>query len=105
MADDSSNGFLWFLAGLGIGAAVGVLYAPKAGRETREDILRAAEDGRELVRDRARQYRNQAGEWVDRGKDVVSQQKEQRRADRHPAEPSRQAYREATTESETTPKL
>jgi gas vesicle protein len=102
MADDSGNGFLWFLAGLGIGAAVGVLYAPKAGRETREDILRAAEDGRELVRDRARQYRNQAGEWVDRGKDVVSQQKEQFRS---AFEAGRQAYREATTESETTPKL
>jgi gas vesicle protein len=103
MADDSSNGFLWFLAGLGIGAAVGVLYAPKAGRETREDILRAAEDGRELVRDRARQYRNQAGEWVDRGKDVVSQQKEQFRS---AFEAGRQAYREATTEPETTtPKL
>lgn len=103
MADDSSNGFLWFLAGLGIGAAVGVLYAPKAGRETREDILRAAEDGKELVRDRARQYRNQAGEWVDRGKDVVNQQKEQFRS---AFEAGRQAYREATTEPEaTTPKL
>jgi gas vesicle protein len=104
MADDSSNGFLWFLAGLGIGAAVGVLYAPKAGRETREDILRAAEDGREVVRDRARQYRNQAGEWVDRGKNVVSQQKEQFRS---AFEAGRQAYREATTEQPqtTTPKL
>lgn len=103
MADDSSNGFLWFLAGLGIGAAVGVLYAPKPGRETREDILRAAEDGRDLVRDRARQYRNQAGEWVDRGKDVVSQQKEQFRS---AFEAGRQAYREATTEPEaSTPKL
>ena len=103
MADDSSNGFLWFLAGLGIGAAVGVLYAPKAGRETREDILRAAEDGRDLVRDRARQYRNQAGEWVDRGKEVVTQQKDQFRS---AFEAGRQAYREATTEPETTtPKL
>jgi gas vesicle protein len=104
MADDSSNGFLWFLAGLGIGAAVGVLYAPKAGRETREDLLRAAEDGREVVRDRARQYRNQAGEWVDRGKNVVSQQKEQFRS---AFEAGRQAYREATTEQPqtTTPKL
>jgi gas vesicle protein len=103
MADDSSNGFLWFLAGLGLGAAVGVLYAPKAGRETREDILRAAEDGRDLVRDRARQYRNQAGEWVDRGKEVVNQQKDQFRS---AFEAGRQAYREATSEpATTTPKL
>ncbi len=103
MADDSSNGFLWFLAGLGIGAAVGVLYAPKAGRETREDILRAAEEGRDMVRDRARQYREQANQWVEKGKDSLNQQKEQFRS---AFEAGRQAYREATTEPEgTAPKL
>ncbi|MGO9211178.1 MAG: YtxH domain-containing protein, partial [Terriglobales bacterium] len=48
MAEDS-GGFGWFLAGLGLGALIGVLYAPKAGRETREDILRSAEEGREYV--------------------------------------------------------
>ena len=38
MADDNgSGGFGWFLAGLGIGALVGVLYAPKSGKETRDD--------------------------------------------------------------------
>ena len=31
MSDRDGSGFLWFLAGLGIGAAVGILYAPKAG--------------------------------------------------------------------------
>jgi gas vesicle protein len=35
--DSSSGGFGWFLAGLGIGALVGVLYAPKSGTETRDD--------------------------------------------------------------------
>ncbi len=32
MSDRDGSGFLWFLAGLGIGAAVGILYAPKARR-------------------------------------------------------------------------
>jgi len=96
MSDESSSsGILWFLAGLGIGAAVGVLYAPKSGRETRESIRSAAEEGRDLVRDRARQYRDQASEWVDRGKDAVQQQKDQLRS---AFEAGRQAYREATTE-------
>jgi gas vesicle protein len=103
MADDSSNGFLWFLAGIGIGAAVGVLYAPKSGRETREDILRAAEEGRDLVKDRAQRYRENANQWVERGKETVTQQKEQFRT---AFEAGRQAYREATTEPEgATPKL
>lgn len=98
MSDRDGNSFIWFLAGLGVGAVVGVLYAPRSGNETR-DVLRAkAEEGREYVRGRARQAREQASEWVDRGKDVLNQQKEQFRA---AYEAGRQAYSEATTESST----
>ena len=97
MSDRDSNGFLWFLTGLGIGAVVGVLYAPRSGRETREAILNKAEEGRDMVSDRARQVRDQANEWVDRGRDVLSQQKDQFRS---AFEAGRQAYREATTEPE-----
>lgn len=105
MADDSSNGFLWFLAGLGLGAAVGVLYAPKSGKETREAILNAAEEGSEAVRERARQYREQAAEWMDRSKEMVNQQKDQFRS---AFEAGRQAYHEATAQVHVepeTPKL
>ncbi|HUO25414.1 MAG TPA: YtxH domain-containing protein [Candidatus Aquilonibacter sp.] len=96
MADRESNSFVWFLAGLGLGALVGVLYAPRSGSETR-DVLRArAEEGREYVRSRARDARDQASDWMDRGRDVVNQQKEQFRA---AYEAGRQAYREATSET------
>lgn len=96
MSDESSGGgILWFLAGLGIGAALGVLYAPKAGKETRDDIARYAQEGTEQVKQRAKQYREQANQWVERGKDAVSQQKEQIRS---AVEAGKQAYREATTE-------
>ncbi|HTC57779.1 MAG TPA: YtxH domain-containing protein [Candidatus Sulfotelmatobacter sp.] len=96
MSDRESNSFVWFLAGLGLGALVGVLYAPRPGSETR-DVLRArAEEGRDYMRSRAREARSQASEWVDRGRDVVSQQKEQFRA---AYEAGRQAYQEATTET------
>jgi hypothetical protein len=44
--------------------------------------------------------REQASDWVERGKDVVGQQKDQFRS---AFEAGRQAYREATTEG-TTPK-
>ena len=40
--DEGGSGFAWFLAGLGIGAVVGVLYAPKSGNETRQEILNKA---------------------------------------------------------------
>jgi len=77
-----------------------VLYAPRSGSETR-DVLRArAEEGRDYMRSRARDARNQASDWVDRGRDVVNQQKDQFRA---AYEAGRQAYQEATTET-TAPK-
>jgi len=94
MADECcGNGILWFLAGLGVGAAVGVLYAPKSGRETRESILTAAEESREVVQERARKYKEQAQEWADRGKDVIAQQKDNIRS---AFEAGRQAYRDAS---------
>jgi gas vesicle protein len=97
MSENNNGGsFGWFLAGMGLGALVGVLYAPRSGSETR-DVLRArAEEGRDYVRTRAREARGQASEWVDRGREVVNQQKDQFRA---AYEAGRQAYQEATTET------
>ena len=94
MADENGSGILWFLAGLGLGAALGVLYAPKSGRETRDAILSAAEESTETVRDRARQYREQAQDMMGRGREYVEQQKDQIRS---AFEAGRQAYREATS--------
>jgi len=95
MADRDGSGLLWFLAGLGIGAAVGILYAPKAGDETRQRLRAVAEDIPDTVKDRARQAREQAGTWADKGRDYLNQQKEQIRS---AYEAGRQAYREATSE-------
>ena len=82
MAEDRSYGLAWFLAGLGVGALVGVLYAPKSGRETREDIVTGAKESSEYLRGRARDAaqsvsslvdkgKEQVGEYVDRGREVV----------------------------------
>ena len=96
MSDSSSgSGFGWFLAGLGIGAAIGMLYAPKSGQETREDLRRRAEDGRDYVVNRAKEAREQASKLVDKGKEVVEQQKDQFRS---AYEAGRQAYKDATTQ-------
>jgi len=93
---DGGSSFVWFLAGLGIGGLVGVLYAPKSGSETREELRARAEQGRDYVRSRARETREQAAGWVDKGRDVLNQQKDQFRA---AYEAGRQAYQEATTET------
>jgi gas vesicle protein len=95
MSDSNSNSFLWFLAGLGVGAVVGVLYAPRSGNETREALRSKAEEGRDYVRTRARDARSQATEWVDKSRGVLNQQKDQFRA---AYDAGRQAYHEATAE-------
>jgi gas vesicle protein len=97
MGRNDSSSFLWFLAGLGVGAALGVLYAPKSGRETREKLRSSADEGREFVSEQARRARQQASMWVDRGREVLSQQKEQLRS---AYDAGRQAYREVTSQGE-----
>jgi gas vesicle protein len=94
MSEQNGSGALWFLAGLGIGAVVGVLYAPRSGDETREALRSKAEEGREYVRARTREAREQASDWVDRGRDVLNQQKDQLRS---AYEAGRQAYQEVTS--------
>ena len=93
MSDRNGNGFLWFLTGLGIGATVGILYAPQSGSETREILMAKADEGREYVRNRAKEAREQAEQWADRGKEAYASRKEQVRS---AVEAGRQAYREKT---------
>jgi len=70
MSEESNvSGIGWFLAGLGVGALIGVLYAPKAGKETREDIVSTAMDAKQRAADLVDKGRQQAGEYVDRGKE------------------------------------
>ena len=66
----------YFIAGLGIGGAVALLFAPKSGKETRKYLTDKAEEGKGYVAARGREFRQQAEEYVDRGKEVVSKQKE-----------------------------
>jgi gas vesicle protein len=70
MADDNSMGNLgWFVAGLGIGALAGVLYAPKSGQETRDDLAAQARDAKEKANQVLEQSKGQLNEYVDKGKD------------------------------------
>lgn len=96
MSDRDNNGVLWFLAGLGLGALAGVLYAPRSGRETRQAILDAADDGREYLNTKGQVAREQVNQWTSRGKEALGQQKEQFKA---AYEAGRQAFRESTEKS------
>jgi len=77
MAEDNKTngayGLGWFLAGLGVGALVGILYAPKSGRETREELANGAREGTEYLRHRTRLAAEEVGALVDRSKEQVTE--------------------------------
>jgi gas vesicle protein len=71
--DGGSGGFGWFLAGLGIGALVGVLYAPKSGKETRDDLVAGALEARDRANQMYTQGVEQANQYVEKGKQVAGE--------------------------------
>ena len=66
----------YFLAGLGIGAILALLFAPRSGQETRDLIAAKATEGRDFVKSKTDELRKQAEETVEKGKDLVTKQKE-----------------------------
>jgi gas vesicle protein len=72
--------------------AVGVLFAPKPGVETREFLRGKAEEGTDYVKRRADDLRESAADAVDRGKDTIRRHKENLSA---AVDAGKQAYREA----------
>lgn len=90
MAEESK--FSAFIFGFGIGLAVGVLFAPKSGRETREYIRAKADEGREYLKRRGEELKESAGDLIERGKEAVTRQRETLTA---AVEAGRQAYRDA----------
>ena len=87
--DGTKVGF--FLAGLGIGAVVALLFAPRSGKETRDYIVHKAEEGRDFVKTKSDEIYQQAEDAVEKGKDLVSKQKELLSA---ALEAGKQAYQE-----------
>ena len=78
MSDDRNSSIGWFLAGLGLGAAVGILYAPKSGRETRENLLERADEGRDFVTQRGREARERhQGAELDAEEDSTGRERRQ----------------------------
>ncbi len=77
MSEDNGAARLgFFLAGLGIGAVLALLFAPKSGKETRDFIAQKAGEGRDFVKSKGEELRKQTEDMIDKGKDLVTKQKE-----------------------------
>jgi gas vesicle protein len=96
------NGLSSFLLGLGVGVAIGMLFAPKSGQETREVIKNKTGEGAEFLKQktgesadflkqRGTEFRQSAAEWVDKGKEALGRQKDNLT---DAVEAGKQAYRE-----------
>ncbi len=96
MADNVGSKVTYFLVGLGVGALVGILFAPKSGEETREFLAKKADEGKDYAQRKARELRERADELIERGKDVATRQKESISA---AVEGAREAYRREASKS------
>ena len=66
----------FLLIGLGAGALLGLLFAPKPGKQMRKEVRRRYQDARETFDDWADQARDVAEEAMERGADIVDDLRE-----------------------------
>ena len=76
MSENAGSKVSFFVVGLGIGALVGILFAPKSGEETREFLAAKADEGREYAQRKARELRERAEDIVERSKSAAARQKD-----------------------------
>lgn len=91
---DEQNKLSYFFLGLGLGVAVGLLFAPKSGAETRDLIMSKADESKEYLRRRGEDLRDSASDLLEKGRNMVSQQKDQIN---QAVEAGKQAYRDAVS--------
>jgi len=96
MADNVGSKITYFLVGLGVGALVGILFAPKSGEETRDFLAKKADEGRDYAQRKAKELRERADDLIERGKEVANRQKDSINA---AVEGAREAYRREATKS------
>lgn len=84
-----------FFLGLGVGTAVGLLFAPKPGDELLGDLRERASEGRGFLWQRSGELRHQAERILERGRSNVATHREQFAA---ALEAGRRAYQEAASE-------
>lgn len=75
-----------FVIGIGVGAAIGILFAPQAGEDTRDYLLEAAQDKLDEAVSTGQKWANRAKKSVDNVQDYV----------KDAADAGQRAYRDAT---------
>ena len=74
-SSDSGAGtaIVFLLIGLGVGATLGLLLAPKSGRQLRKDLHRSYDDALETVSEWSEEARDRIKDAVDKGTDLAGE--------------------------------
>lgn len=65
-------GFVFgLMVGALVGASIAVILAPQSGAETRETLKTRAKDLQHKAHDLVAEMKDDAGEWVEKGKQVI----------------------------------
>jgi len=73
MSRPNTEKFLWLLAGMGVGAGIALLFAPKTGRETRRYLAGKAREGRDRVVEAGEEFMDRGKKVYEHGKAVVDE--------------------------------
>jgi len=68
---NSGDSLIWFLAGVAVGVAAGMLLAPRSGREIRQLIGEKTAEGKDYVVDASRDVYAKGREIYEKGKDLA----------------------------------
>jgi gas vesicle protein len=85
------DGLTNFLIGLGVGVGIGILFAPKAGDETRDFIKSKANEGTDYLKRTSSDWKSTADDLIEKGKTVINRQKDNLN---EAVEAGKQAYKE-----------
>jgi gas vesicle protein len=99
MSDESNAGekLLFFIIGGFVGAAIGMLFAPKSGEETRAYLASRARESTDFLASQKQAMEERAASVIEQGKELLNRQRESIAA---AIEAGKQAFKEERGKTE-----
>ena len=88
MSKNSTGSLKFFIAGMGLGGTLAMLFAPMSGKESQEWIAAQTSEQMNRLRDKSGEVKQQVRGWVETGKDRAA----------GAVQAGMDAYREATAD-------
>jgi len=73
MADRAADKVIWFAAGVALGTAAAMLYAPWAGRDLRRKIAEKANQGSTAIAETSKDLYDKGKRMIERGRQLAAE--------------------------------